>query len=174
MAVRLFRLSRDEASARPDRNTSRFVYAGIPLLLAAAYSFAIEYEGIMNLGPVASELASDSLVSNMERRYGLTGDKLEELRDLVEIRNEIIHPVPLPSGTTDNWPHYLRTIKKKGLLNTTGNPNADYNLLAQIASHKLFAWAVQVTKELYAAVIHSNPAKMQAFLSFLDTFDLFK
>jgi hypothetical protein len=40
---KLFRLSEQEARSRPDTNTSRYVYAGIPLLLAAAHSFTIEY-----------------------------------------------------------------------------------------------------------------------------------
>jgi hypothetical protein len=160
VASRLFRLSRDESP--------RFVYAGIPLLLAAAHSFAIEYEGIMNLGPVPPELFLNSFVKIMEARYGVSGGLLQDLKDLVEIRNEIIHPVPLPVGTPDNWPDYLRRIKKKGLLTTTGDPNADYILLAQISSHKLFAWAVEVTKGLYAAIISSNSAKMQMFLPLLD------
>lgn len=122
----------------------------------------------MNLEPVPAELCTDSLVKIMEARHGVSGVLLQDLRDLVEIRNEIIHPVPLPSGTQDNWPVYLRRVKKKGLLTTTGDPNADYVLLAQIGSHKLFTWAVDVTKGLYEAVINSNAAKMQAFQPFLD------
>ena len=168
VAVRLYRLSRDESSSRPDKNSSRLVYAGIPLLLAAAHSFAIEYEGILNSGPVPAELSVDSLVKIMDNRYGVSGCLLQDLQDLVEIRNEIIHPVPLPAGTPDNWPDYLRRVKKKELLTTTGDPNADYILLAQIASHKLFAWAVEVTKCLYSAIINSNPAKMPMFLPLLD------
>lgn len=171
VAVRLFRLSREEASSRPDKNTSRFVYAGIPLLLAAAHSFAIEYEGIMNLGTVPAELSQDSLVSLMEKKYGVSGDLLQSLHDLVEIRHEIIHPIPLPTGTPDNWPDYLRRVKDKGLLNSTGDPNADYILLAQIASHRLFAWAVEVTKRLYRAIINSNVAKAQVFQPFLYNFE---
>lgn len=168
VAARLFRLSRQESTSRPDKNSSCYVYAGIPLLLASTHSFAIEYEGIMNLGPVPAELSADPLVKTMATRYCVSDVLLQDLRDLVEIRNEIIHPVPLPSGTPDNWPDYLRRVKKKGLLTTTGDPNADYILLGQIASHRLFTWAVQVTKDLYAAVINSNPAKLQAFQPFLD------
>lgn len=171
VGVRLFRLSREESSCRPDKNTSRFVYAGIPLLLAAAHSFAIEYEAIMNLGAVPAELSKDSLVSLMEKRYGVSGDLLQNLQDLAEIRHEIIHPIPLPTGTPDNWPDYLRRVKNKGLLNTTGDPNADYILLAQIASHRLFAWSVEVTKSLYSAIINSNPAKTQMFQPLLDNFE---
>ncbi len=169
VAARLFRLSRDESTARPDKNGSRFAYAGIPLLLAAVQSFAIEYEGILTLEPLPAELSAGSLAHLMETRYGVSGSLLEHLRDLIEIRNEIIHPVPLPSGTPDNWPDYLRRVKKKGLLTTTGNPNADYNLLAQVGSHKLFRWAINVTKKLYTAIINSNSAKVQIFQPFGDS-----
>jgi hypothetical protein len=98
---------------------------------------------------------------------------LEDLQDLVELRNEILHPVPLPTGTPDNWPNYLRRVKQKGLLSSTGVPNADYIMLSQIASHRLFVWAAEVTKGLYSAIINSNPSKTPAFQLFLDNFDIF-
>lgn len=168
LAAKLFRLSKEESNTRTDKNTSRFVYAGIPLLLAAAHSFAIEYEGILNLEPLSPELASVPLAVLMETRYGLSGSRLEELRDLIEIRNEIIHPVPVPAGTPDNWPEYLRHVKQMGLLSSTGDPDVDFIMLAQMASHRLFVWAIEVTKSLYNAIVNSNPKKAQLFQNFLD------
>ncbi len=168
VASRLYRLSKDESNSRSDKNYTLFVYAGIPLLLAAVWSFAIEYEGIMNLGSVPAELSTDPLVKVFETRYNLSGNLLEDLRDLVELRNEILHPVPLPPGTPDNWPDYLRRVKEKGLLSSTGDPNSDYIMFGQIASHRLFSWAVEVTKSLYAAIINSNSEKVQTFQPFLD------
>ncbi len=168
LTASLYRLSRDEATSRPDRKTSRFVYVGIPLLLAAIQSFAIEYEGMLRAEPLPIELSADSLARLMETRYGVTGDLLENLRDLTEIRNEIIHPNPMPTGTPDNWPDYLRHIKQKGLLSSTGDPTADYIMLAQIASHRLFNWSVEVTNGLYRAIVNSNPTKAQLFQNLLD------
>jgi len=168
VVARLFRLSNDEAKSRPDKNHSRYVYAGIPLLLAAVQSFAVEYEGMLSLEPLPTELSADSLALLMETRYGVSGSNLEDLRDLIEIRNEIIHPVPLPAGTADNWPAYLRRIKQKGLLSSTGKPDSDYIMLGQIASHRLFKWAIAVTKNLYAVIIASNSAKVRMFEAFLD------
>src|SRR6266404_5406716 len=135
VVARLFRLSEQEASSRPDGNTSRYVYAGIPLLLAACHSFIIEYEGIMNVGPMPPILSKREPLVKLLKGYGATSDLITDLRDLVEIRNEIIHPVPLPTGTPDNWPKYLRRIKHKGLLSTTGDPDTDYIMMSQIASH---------------------------------------
>jgi hypothetical protein len=144
------------------------VYAGIPLLLAAVWSFGVEYEGILHTGGVPPELSGDSLSRLMEMRYRVSGDLLKDLRDLMEIRNEILHPVPLPTGTPDNWPDYLRRVKQKGLLASSGASNCDYAMLRQIASHRLFAWAVDATRSLYRAIVYSNPAKVQMFQDFLD------
>jgi len=165
---KLFHQSRTEASHKSDKNSSGFVYAGIPLLLAAVWSFAVEYEGIQRTGGLPPELSGNSLIKLMERRYGVSGDLLEDLRDLMEIRNEILHPVPLPTGTLDNWPDYLRRVKQKGLLTTSGAPNCDYVMLGQIASHRLFVWAVDVTKGLYRSIVHSNPAKVQMLEVFVE------
>jgi hypothetical protein len=170
VAAKIFRLSKDESSSRKGKNTSRFVYAGIPLLLAAVHSFAIEYESILNVGPIPPGLSSEPLEKLMRERYGVSGILLQDVRDLVEVRNEIIHPVPLPPGTKDNWPEYLRRVKKMGLLNTTGDPNSDYIMLSQIGSHRLFRWAVEVTKGLYAAIVNSNPAKAPLSQLFIHQF----
>ena len=118
--------------------------------------------------PLPAELSTDPLAKLMETRYGISGSLLEDLRGLIEIRNEIIHPVPSPARTPDNWPDYLRHVKQKGLLSSTGDPNADYIMLAQIASHRLFGWSVEVINVLYGAIVNSNPTKAQLFQKFLD------
>ena len=168
LVAKLFRFSEQDASSALDRNTSRYVYAGIPLLLAAAYSFVIEYEGILNVGSMPANLSTGEPLVKILEGYGAASELLTELQDLVEVRNEIIHPVPLPAGTPDNWPDYLRRIKQKGLLSTTGDPAADYILMSQIASHRLFKWAVDVTKSVYSVIVYSNPQKTSMFLPILD------
>jgi len=151
-----------------DKNHSSFAYAGIPLLLSAVQSFVIEYEKMLCLQPLSDALSAPSgLAFLLESRYGVSGNLLDNLRDLIEIRNEIIHPVPLPVGTRDNWPDYLRRVKEKGLLCTSGDPNADYIMFSQIRSHKLFQWAVEITESLYAAIVNSNAAKTPMFQRFL-------
>lgn len=107
----------------------------------------------------------------MRERYGVCGDLMEDLKDLIELRNEIVHPSPLPTGTPDNWPDYLRRVKQKGLLATSAGTVGDYLLLDQIASHKLFLWAAEVTKNLYSAVVNSDPKKIEHFKEFLTNFD---
>ena len=168
-AGRLFRMSAEEARSSRDQNQSDFTYAGVPLLLAAVQSFIIEYEGMLNLQPLSDELSVPrGLAVLLESRYSVTGDLLEEVRELIEVRNEIIHPVPLPPGTPDNWPDYLRRVKQRGLLSTTGDPKADYIMFSQISSHKLFEWAVELTKKIYETVVYSNPDKVLMFERYLD------
>jgi len=168
-AGRQFRMSAEEARSSRDQNHSDFTYAGVPLLLAAVQSFIIEYEGTLNLQPLSDELSAPrGLAVLLESRYGVTGDFLVEVCELIEIRNEIIHPVPLPPGTPDNWPDYLRPVKRRGLLSTTGDPKADYIMFSQVASHRLFEWAVKVTKKIYEAIVYSNPEKVLMFEPYLD------
>jgi hypothetical protein len=168
LAGKLFRLSEEEASSSTDQNCSGFVYAGMPLLLSAVHSFIIEYEGMLNLQPLSHALtAPNGLAVLLESRYCVSGDLLDDLRDMIEIRNEIIHPVPLPVGTPDNWPDYLRHVKERGLLCTTGDPNADFIMFSQIRSHKLFQWAVGITELLYANIVNSNATKAPMFQRFV-------
>jgi len=174
LAVRLFRISKEESASMPDHNMSRFVYAGIPFLLAAVHSFIVEYEGILPTRPLPIELSREPLAEIMEKNYGLSGDALQDLKDLVEIRNEIIHPVPLPTGTQDNWPTYLKRVKTKGILNSQSNPEFDYSLLGQIASHKLYVWAVDVTEVLYSRIVESDATKAPMFRLVLREFKKFK
>lgn len=125
---------------------------------------------MQNLQPLSEELSAPrGLVVLLETRYGVTGELLEQFSDLVEIRNEIIHPVPLPPGTSDNWPDYLRRVKQMGILSTTGDPNLDYMMFAQIASHKLFEWAIKTTMQAYKGIINSDSAKAPSFQHFSDS-----
>lgn len=164
---RLYRLSAAEPATAHDQKHSRYIYAGLPLLLSSIHSFIIEYEGMLSSQPLPEDLAKKELTALLERHYGISGDFLEEFRDLIEIRNEIIHPVPLPVGTLDNWPDYLRRIKQQGLLCSTGDPNADYLMLSQMASHDLFKWAVGITERVYEVIVNSDPSKAASYQHFV-------
>jgi hypothetical protein len=166
---RLFHLSAADTSSALDKNYSSYVYAGLPLLLSAIQSFIIEYEGMLNLHPLPEMLsAPNGLALLLESKYGISGDLLDDFRILSEIRNEIIHPIPLPAGTPDNWPDYLRRVKQKGLLSSTGNPLADYLMFSQMASHALFKWAVETTEKVYSVIVNSDTAKTPMFHCYVE------
>jgi hypothetical protein len=103
--------------------------------------------------------------------YGISNDLLEELNDLIELRNEIIHPAHATCGSSDNWPAYLSKVKQKGILNSTRDASGDYSTLAQMASHRLFQWAVSLTRRLYERVIESDRDRAVVFRPFPASFD---
>jgi hypothetical protein len=162
----LFRHSK----SRQDENCSTYTWAALPILLAALQALVVEYEVVMN--PLAaSEPASDINGTEFVKRYGIAGDLLDNFNDLIEVRNEVVHPSHAPTGTPDNWPVYLARLKKLGVLESTGAADHDYLLLGQIASHRLFVWAVQVVRSLYEAVIRSDPQRAPQFEPYLTSFD---
>jgi|HubBroStandDraft_6_1064221.scaffolds.fasta_scaffold03395_13 hypothetical protein len=169
LACRLYKLSETEANASTDKKSSKMVFAGIPLLLSSLSSLIIECENIGTVTPRALDM-SQPLPKLLSERYGMSGKLLKEFECLCEIRNEIVHPVPLPTGTKDNWPDYIRRVKDKRVVIEHPEPNTHYTFFAQMASHDLFAWAVVITREAYKAVIHSYPGQGGLFQIFLTTF----
>ncbi len=163
---RLYELSKQDAAAT-DGNCSSFVYCGIPMLFSSIRCLMIEYEFALPNQGVPEELMSSADIAEMLDYYKVSSTLREEIWELSEIRNEIIHPVHMPTGTADNWPDYLRSVKEKGLLQSTGRSDADYILLSQIASHRLFTWACRVTTDLAEVIIRSNPQKLLQFERFL-------
>lgn len=167
LASRLYKLSEKEAEASKDGRGSKMVFAGIPLLLSSLTALILECESIgVVTAPNVEPL--EPLPNVLSTRYGLSGEMLKEFECLCEIRNEIIHPVPLPPGTNDNWPEYLRRVKKKKVTIEHPEPNVHYTFFAQMASHDLFTWALFVTYHAYQAVIHSYPDRgglLQLFLT---------
>jgi hypothetical protein len=143
LASQLYKLSEKEADASKDGRTSKMVFAGIPLLLSSLTALILECESIgVVTAPNVEPL--ESLPKTLSTKYGLSGEMLKEFECLYEIRNEIVHPVPLPPGTNDNWPEYLRRVKKRKITVEHPEPNAHYTFFAQMASHDVFAWAVFV------------------------------
>lgn len=166
---RIYLLSKKDAEDL-DGNCSRWTYCGIPLTLSALRCLIVEYA---SWGP-ADEKLLEILTENDDLRRILLHLKapqplIEETEYLIEIRNEIIHPVHRPSGTRDNWPDYLLPLKEKGLLQTTGNTDGDYILLDQIASHRLFSWACEVARDVALFIMKSNAQKWSHFCKFADT-----
>jgi len=149
----------------------RFTYAGIPLLVSALQSFVIEYECLLSFDRSCLEPLTrgglGGLRDLLETRYRVRGNLLKEAGLLIEVRNEMVHPVPLPKGNPDNCPQYLRPLKEAGLLKSTGE-ESDYVFEEQLASHKLFAWSCRVTRDLCQHVAASNPDKFARWQEMVD------
>ncbi len=167
MVSHLYKYSESEARSN-DGNWSYYAYAGLPMLMAALQAFLVEFEFLIPANPTKPV---DVASIEFPLKYNITGSLLVDLNDLIELRNEVIHPANAPTGTADNWPKYLARVKDLGLLNSTGQTDSDYVLLAQIASHRLFKWAIDVVRSLYLAVIESDPLRAPLFRPYLTSFD---
>ncbi len=140
-ASRLYKPSEKEAQASEDGKSSKMVFAGIPLLPSSLTSLIIECERIGAVTAPAVE-PLEPLPKVLGTRYGLSGGLLKEFECLCEIRNEIVQPVLLPTGTTDSWPEYLRRVKNKKITIKHPEPRVRYTFLAHMASRDLFARSV--------------------------------
>jgi hypothetical protein len=169
LVARLFELSKRSAAKADGGNYSSFTFAGLPMLLAALQALVVEYEYLLN--PLGVAPPPDINGPDFLGRYRVSGQLLDDFNDLIELRNEIIHPAHVPTGTPDNWPAYLGRVKDLGLLNTTGTPGGDYALFDQLASHRLFEWAIGVVRSLYGAVIMSDASRAPMFIGFYKTFE---
>jgi hypothetical protein len=58
-----------------------------------------------------------------------------------------------------------------GLLQSTGIEKSDYIFFAQIASHKLFAWACRVMRDIAHVIFQSDPYKATIFSGFIDSYN---
>ncbi len=167
----LYELSRSKACSSVSRNASLVVYAGIPLLVSALQSFVIEYECRLpsdrtRLEPLTRP-GFTGLVEILKTWYGVQGKLLQEARVLIDVRNYIVHPVPLPAGMGDDCPTHLRHLNQAGLLERTGEATY-YYFMAQLASHRLFVWSCRVTRDLFQCVVNSNNEKAGWFQAFVD------
>ena len=160
-----------QTSRSGGRTAHFYTYAGIPLLVSALQSFVIEYESLLSfdrscLDPLMRG-GLGGLRKMLENRYLVQGRLLAEAGLLIEVRNEMVHPIPLPKGSPDNCPEYMRPLKEAGLLTSTGE-ETDYIFEEQMASHKLFAWGCRVTRDLFQHVAASDPMKHRLVQEMVD------
>ena len=151
------------AAGIPDRNCSPYSLAGIPMLFSALRCLLVELNGAaLGTFPIRQE-ALDQLAnsSNDVRvvldRYALPDGVKRNLQLLLDVRHEIVHPAHRPGGEVNNTPEYLRELRERGLLQSTGK-DADYIWLSQLQSHRLFIWAFEVVRATAAALLQAHSA----------------
>jgi hypothetical protein len=141
-----YELSWDYA-ARSDGNCSPCALSGIPVLFSALRCLLIELDSGMYGGrfcrrpDVVAALADGGFDTRVIlSKYPVGSDLGERLELLTEVRHEIVHPSPRPGSQRNNTPSTLMTLRRQGLLQSTGS-DVDYVWIAQLQSHKLFRWA---------------------------------
>ena len=85
----------------------------------------------------------DSAIQSMEKNFDL----------IIEVRNEIVHPVPFGIGMPWNVPGDLLELHEKGILMTTGKHDAEYSFNDKIRSYALAYWSWEVIESAVALVV---------------------
>jgi hypothetical protein len=166
LAEKLYGQAKSEAESL-DGNTSSYVWAALPILLSGLSATLVEQEAMLanqrQEERVQVLIDTAYLPEQFNRLYRVSGELIEDLKILVELRNEIIHPAHMATGTPDNWPETLRAFKQRGLLSSTGDPTSDYLMLEQMKSLRLLEWAFEVVGRLRSVVLrhHGQPAMQQ-------------
>lgn len=83
---------------------------------------------------------------------------------VIEVRNEIVHPMPFPSGTQWNLPNNLLPLHEMDLLISTGQPNSDYTFSDKMRSYALGYWCWEVIETcVHLLVEHLKPDQQAAW-----------
>jgi hypothetical protein len=159
LVLLLYRHS-DEYARAHDGNVCPYVLAGIPMLLAAVRCLLIELASGMfgnthDQSRLKALATSDNDIEYAISRYPVPKALAEDMRLLVQIRHELLHPSHRPSGTPDNTPSYLEDLRQRNLLQSTGKI-PDYVWIDQLKSHRLFRWACITVEELVDILLTSH------------------
>lgn len=151
-----------ETSSRADvANRSVWVYAGLPVLLAGFESFLIEHQHLLTDSSGLTVLAGVDPVKEVLRLYPLPDELQGDIAALIAIRNQIVHPSPLPFGKPE-WPVSLKRLHDLKVID--GNvPESGSNALALLCSHKVFEWAVERCAQTLDIVADSDPDRERMF-----------
>lgn len=148
----IVRLTKQEASASVTGNCSLQALSIIPMLFSAFRCFVIECAYIPNtLNPDADLLKLLTMGNDVEEIldfFKVPSDLRKDVLLLNEIRNEMIHPSTLPTGTPNNWPEYLQEVKDKGLLEETGRKDSHFIMLDQMCSLRLIQWSCSIIRDV--------------------------
>ena len=148
-----------------DGNCSIYTLAGIPMLFSALRCLLIE----LNSGMFATNCNETNLINLADAKNDASGieqcypefplELRKQLKLLLDVRHEIVHPAHRPGLERNNTPTYLAQLRDSGLLQSTGN-ETDYIWLNQIQSHNLFRWAFGILKNTVEQLlrIHNVPA----------------
>ncbi|MEW6684072.1 MAG: hypothetical protein AB1451_14330 [Nitrospirota bacterium] len=88
----------------------------------------------------------------------------DDLKLVIEVRNEIVHPMPFGTGSPWNVPNDFLRLHHMGLLMTTGKPDEDYAFNAKLRSYALAYWCWEVTETAVSLLVkHFEPDQLVAW-----------
>jgi hypothetical protein len=157
---KVFQESEKTAASGPAKS-SCWVYAGLPILIAGVEAFLIEHQHLLNDSSNTQTLAGIATPKEVLGLYPLPDELRHDFEALVEIRNQVVHPSPLPFGRPE-WPDSLQRLRTQKVLD--GNtPQSGADVLALLANHQVFAWAVEKCAEALDVVAESDRERASMF-----------
>lgn len=179
LALILLASSHQYASRHKDHNVSPYPFAGIPLLFSALRALLIECNsGVFDMHEDKTIIQRLALEPNeleiLRDRYQVIGDLHDQLAMMYDVRNELVHPAHRPAGTNDMTPEYLRPLKVRGVLQTSGDPFSDYPWMHQLESHRLFRYGFELLEQIALIVLpqHCPDGAMRS--GYLQTYSAFR
>ncbi len=161
-AVELVFRESAKAIADDPTKTSRWVYAGVPVLMAGVEAFLIEHQHLLKDSSSIQTLAGVDPIRDVLRLYPFTHELRLDLEALVEIRNQIVHPSSVPFGKSE-WPESLQRLRDRKVLDGNTPPQSGMHALDLLASHPVFEWAVERCAEALDVVADSDPERSWMF-----------
>lgn len=161
-AVELVFRESAKAVADDPTKTSRWVYAGVPVLMAGVEAFLIEHQHLLKDSSSIQTIAGVDPIRDVLRLYPFADELRLDLEALVEIRNQIVHPSSVPFGKPE-WPESLQRLRDCKVLDGNTPPRSGMHALALLASHPVFEWAVERCAEALDVVADSDPERSWMF-----------
>ena len=151
----------DKASQPDPGRRSVWVYAGIPLLLAGVEAYLIQHQHLLKDASGIKVLAGVDPLKEVLKLYPLSVELQADMESAIEIRNQIVHPSPLPFGQPE-WPASLKRLHEQKVIE--GNvPDSGTSVLAMLGSHRVFEWAVERCAQALDLVADSDPDRAWMF-----------
>ena len=141
----------DRRRAQQERQRTRLVLAAGETFVALGYATATVAD-ILKLAGMSRRSFYEFFTSKEDVLLAL----LDEI--VVEVRNEIVHPMPFPTGTQWNVPNNLFPLHEMGLLISTGKPDSDYTFSDKVRSYALGYWCWEVVETCVTLLVeHLKP-----------------
>ncbi|MGH9878255.1 MAG: hypothetical protein ACRD5H_11505, partial [Nitrososphaerales archaeon] len=176
----------DNINPPKNNHMSKHVVGSIVLLIAGFESWVNEVLSHLSIyDPSLRKLGKDSLVkkyrklcawdgaghmsladvANLAQVKGLDLDQvIRDLELVIEVRHEIVHPMPFPTGTQWNVPSNLLRLHQMGLLISTGQSDSDYTFCDKLRSYALGYWCWEVVETCADLLVeHLKPDQQAAW-----------
>lgn len=103
----------------------------------------------------------------MMSRFGAPNrtELLDELRTLIDVRDEIVHYLPRLSPSGGTLPAWVKRLPQKGFLITAATALSDFTFWDKLTSYALAYWACTVVESCASALAEVAPQDHAHFMS---------